>query len=83
MKWNNIRSFLKSINGLRSTKFSDRFNIKRQIKCLLTHKKYLIINYNKFVYRAGVYVKPKSINSLIKYMRDKKGIAINGSTQKK
>lgn len=28
-------------------------------------------------------MKPKSINSLIKYMRDKKGIAISGSTQKK
>ena len=83
MRWNNIRSFHKGEKRSENLYLSDRFNIKRQIKCLLTHKKYVIINYNKFVYRAGVYVKPKSINSLIKYMRDKKGIAISGSTQKK
>lgn len=83
MRWNNIRSFHKGKKRSENLYLSGRFNIKRQIKCLLTHEKYVIINYNKFVYRAGVYVKPKSINSLIKYMRDKKGIAINGSTQKK
>ena len=72
MRWNNIRSFHKGEKRSENLYLSDRFNIKRQIKCLLTHEKYVIINYNKFVYRAGVYVKPKSINSLIKYMRDKK-----------
>lgn len=32
---------------------------------------------------GGVFVKPKSINSLMAIMRDDKGININGSTQKK
>jgi len=35
------------------------------------------------VQKADAYVKPKSINALIKYMRNKKGLAISGSTQKK
>ncbi len=44
MRWNNIRSFHKGEKRSENLYLSDRFNIKRQIKCLLTHGKYVIMN---------------------------------------
>ena len=43
MRWNNIRSFHKGEKRSENLYLSGRFNIKRQIKCLLTHEKYVII----------------------------------------
>lgn len=43
LRWNNIRSFHKGEKRSENLYLSGRFNIKRQIKCLLTHEKYVII----------------------------------------
>ena len=55
MRWNNIRSFHKGEKRSENLYLSDHFNIKRQIKCLLTHGKYVIITSDIKSAKSGFY----------------------------
>ena len=55
MRWNNIQSFQKGEKRSENLYLSDRFNIKRQIKCLLTHGKYVIITSDIKSAKSGFY----------------------------